>query len=90
MIFQCFLYLKIGYGVKHGNSIVYIRCSDETLKTAKTIDLCNNPLTKEPKLQRAKRILPEWEGLDLEVQKVKDSIVGTSFKPPNEHVKEEL
>ncbi|KAJ3277113.1 hypothetical protein HDV01_000165 [Terramyces sp. JEL0728] len=49
-------------------------CSDESLKTAKTIDLCNNPLTKEPKLQRAKRILPEWEGLDLEVQQVRDRI----------------
>ena len=31
---------------------------------AKTIDLCNNPKTKEPKLQAARRILPEWEGLD--------------------------
>ncbi|KAI9101192.1 UDP-glucose:glycoprotein glucosyltransferase-domain-containing protein [Phlyctochytrium arcticum] len=39
-------------------------CSDESLKTAKTIDLCNNPLTKEPKLERARRILPEWDGLD--------------------------
>ncbi|KAJ3413453.1 hypothetical protein HDV05_008022 [Chytridiales sp. JEL 0842] len=45
-------------------------CSDEELKKAKTIDLCNNPLTKEPKLERAKRILPEWEGLDNEVQAV--------------------
>ena len=43
-------------------------CSDKELKTAKTIDLCNNPMTKEPKLERAKRILPEWEGLDNEVQ----------------------
>ncbi|KAJ3376427.1 UDP-glucose:glycoprotein glucosyltransferase 2, partial [Lobulomyces angularis] len=43
-------------------------CSDESLKTAKTIDLCNNPQTKEPKLERAKRILPEWEGLDNEIQ----------------------
>ncbi|KAJ3281857.1 UDP-glucose:glycoprotein glucosyltransferase 2 [Borealophlyctis nickersoniae] len=43
---------------------------DESLKKAKTIDLCNNPLTKEPKLERAKRILPEWEGLDKEVDEV--------------------
>lgn len=43
-------------------------CSDESLKTAKTIDLCNNPMTKEPKLERAKRILPEWEGYDLYVR----------------------
>ena len=34
------------------------------LPQAKTIDLCNNPKTKEPKLQAARRILPEWEGLD--------------------------
>ncbi|KAJ3174341.1 hypothetical protein HDU88_000309 [Geranomyces variabilis] len=45
-------------------------CSDQSLKTAKTIDLCNNPLTKEPKLERAKRILPEWVGLDDEVAAV--------------------
>ena len=43
-------------------------CSDGELEKAKTIDLCNNPLTKEPKLARAKRILKEWEGLDQEVQ----------------------
>jgi hypothetical protein len=46
-------------------------CDDGSLKTAKTIDLCNNPRTKEPKLERAKRILPEWEGLDNEVQEVR-------------------
>merc|ERR1712130_184919 len=32
-------------------------CSMETLKTAKTIDLCNNPLTKTPKLEVAKTLL---------------------------------
>jgi UDP-glucose:glycoprotein glucosyltransferase len=42
-------------------------CSDASLKKAKTIDLCNNPMTKEPKLERAKRILPEWQGLDDQV-----------------------
>ncbi|KAI9340426.1 UDP-glucose:glycoprotein glucosyltransferase-domain-containing protein [Zopfochytrium polystomum] len=45
-------------------------CSDAELSKAKTIDLCNNPLTKEPKLERAKRIVPEWESLDEEVQSV--------------------
>jgi UDP-glucose:glycoprotein glucosyltransferase len=43
-------------------------CSDDSLKDAKTIDLCNNPMTKEPKLERAKRILPEWTGLDDEAK----------------------
>jgi UDP-glucose:glycoprotein glucosyltransferase len=42
-------------------------CDDESLKTAKTIDLCNNPLTKEPKLDRARRLLPEWSVYDNEV-----------------------
>jgi len=42
-------------------------CSDEGLKTAKTIDLCNNPLTHEPKLKRARRLIPEWEKYDQEV-----------------------
>jgi UDP-glucose:glycoprotein glucosyltransferase len=44
-------------------------CSDESLATAKTIDLCQNPMTKEPKLDRARRQLPEWNEYD---RKVKD------------------
>jgi len=31
-------------------------CANETKGAAKTIDLCNNPLTKEPKLEQARRI----------------------------------
>ncbi|KAJ2089037.1 killer toxin resistant protein [Coemansia sp. RSA 986] len=42
-------------------------CSDEGLKKAKTIDLCNNPMTKEPKLERARRLLPEWEVYDKQI-----------------------
>nr|XP_018263998.1 UDP-glucose:glycoprotein glucosyltransferase [Kwoniella dejecticola CBS 10117]OBR86156.1 UDP-glucose:glycoprotein glucosyltransferase [Kwoniella dejecticola CBS 10117] len=41
-------------------------CSDESLSTAKTIDLCQNPLTKEPKLVRARQI-PEWDLYDREI-----------------------
>ncbi|KAG0309294.1 hypothetical protein BGZ98_003896 [Dissophora globulifera] len=41
-------------------------CGDEGLTKAKTIDLCNNPLTKEPKLDRARRQIKEWESLDNE------------------------
>ena len=41
-------------------------CSDESLASAKTIDLCNNPMTKEPKLDRAKRQVPEWVLYDNE------------------------
>ena len=42
-------------------------CSDESLKEARTIDLCNNPLTKEPKLERARRQVPEWTVYDDEI-----------------------
>lgn len=45
-------------------------CSMDTLGKAKTIDLCNNPLTKEPKLDRAKRIVKEWDELDKEVYRL--------------------
>ncbi|KAF9181890.1 hypothetical protein BGZ51_005123 [Haplosporangium sp. Z 767] len=41
-------------------------CGDDGLAKAKTIDLCNNPLTKEPKLDRARRQIKEWESLDNE------------------------
>ena len=37
-------------------------------ESAKTIDLCNNPLTKEPKLTAAARIVPEWTGFDEEIK----------------------
>ncbi|UKZ76027.1 hypothetical protein TrVFT333_003723 [Trichoderma virens FT-333] len=42
-------------------------CSDESLGEARTIDLCNNPLTKEPKLDRARRQVPEWVTYDEEI-----------------------
>jgi UDP-glucose:glycoprotein glucosyltransferase len=50
-------------------------CSDETKATAKTIDLCNNPLHKEPKVSMAKRIISgslfneSWVELDAEVER---------------------
>ncbi|KAF4337622.1 KRE5-killer toxin-resistance [Fusarium beomiforme] len=42
-------------------------CSDESLAQARTIDLCNNPQTKEPKLDRARRQVPEWTVYDDEI-----------------------
>ena len=42
-------------------------CSDDSLKQARTIDLCNNPETKEPKLDRARRQIPEWTVYDDEI-----------------------
>jgi UDP-glucose:glycoprotein glucosyltransferase len=41
-------------------------CGGETKPEARTIDLCNNPRTKEPKLTAARRIIAEWPGLDAE------------------------
>ncbi|KAK4757504.1 hypothetical protein SAY87_018805 [Trapa incisa] len=43
-------------------------CGTATKSKAKTIDLCNNPMTKEPKLQGARRIVPEWTDLDSEAR----------------------
>lgn len=45
-------------------------CDDESLSTARTIDLCNNPETKEPKLSRARRQVPEWTVYDDEIAAV--------------------
>jgi UDP-glucose:glycoprotein glucosyltransferase len=39
-------------------------CSDETMSTAKTIDLCNNPLTHAPKLEIAQKRIEEWPRFD--------------------------
>ena len=46
-------------------------CSSEasTKAAAKTIDLCNNPMTKEPKLEAARRIAPEWVAYDDEARR---------------------
>lgn len=43
-------------------------CDEQSKPRAKTIDLCNNPLTKEPKLTSAMRIIPEWKSYDDEVR----------------------
>ncbi|KAN0061637.1 killer toxin resistant protein [Thecaphora frezii] len=45
-------------------------CSKQWLDKAKTIDLCSNPKTKEPKLDRARRQIREWEELDRRVEEV--------------------
>ncbi|KAK9286489.1 hypothetical protein L1049_014887 [Liquidambar formosana] len=51
-------------------------CGNATKSKAKTIDLCNNPMTKEPKLQGAKRIVSEWPDLDLEARGFTAKILG--------------
>ncbi|KAI1501524.1 UDP-glucose:glycoprotein glucosyltransferase [Biscogniauxia marginata] len=51
-------------------------CSDESQKEARTIDLCNNPQTKEPKLDRARRQVPEWTVYDDEIAALRRSRKG--------------
>ncbi|KAK6945622.1 Glucosyltransferase 24, catalytic domain [Dillenia turbinata] len=51
-------------------------CGNSTKSKAKTIDLCNNPMTKEPKLQAARRIVSEWSDLDLEARRFTARILG--------------
>ena len=43
-------------------------CSSETLPQAKAIDLCNNPLSKDGKLQRGMKTIPEWAIYDREIR----------------------
>ncbi|KPA80606.1 putative mitochondrial UDP-glucose:glycoprotein glucosyltransferase [Leptomonas pyrrhocoris] len=51
-------------------------CSAKSKSKAKTIDLCNNPLTKMPKLDNAKMVIPGWEELDNKLQNMSDSLLG--------------
>lgn len=51
-------------------------CGNATKSKAKTIDLCNNPMTKEPKLQGARRIVSEWPDLDSEARQFSAKILG--------------
>ncbi|CAN7053976.1 unnamed protein product [Brassica rapa subsp. trilocularis] len=55
-------------------------CGNATKSKARTIDLCNNPMTKEPKLQGARRIVTEWPNLDLEARKFTAKILGEDIE----------
>ena len=57
-------------------------CDDSSIAHAKTIDLCNNPLTKEPKLDRARRLIPEWTVYDQAAQKFVDAWKSKSLQNP--------
>lgn len=59
-------------------------CSDETFPQARTIDLCNNPQTKEPKLDRARRQVPEWTEYDDEIAALDRRRKGKTSAPPVE------
>jgi UDP-glucose:glycoprotein glucosyltransferase len=65
-------------------------CSDESLARAKTIDLCNNPLTKEPKLDRARRQVPEWTEYDASVAALAARVAKSKTTPVSTTTKETL
>ncbi|CAH1245599.1 UGGT1 [Branchiostoma lanceolatum] len=68
-------------------------CDDASKRTAKTIDLCNNPLTKEPKLEAAVRIVPEWTDYDNEIktlqQRLTNGETSASTQPEEETLQSE-
>ena len=45
-----------------------------------TLLQCNNPLTKEPKLTSAVRIVPEWTSYDTEIKQLQDRIAASNVK----------
>jgi len=45
-------------------------CSNSSKPSAKAIDLCQNPKTKESKISMAKRVVEEWVDLDSEVKEL--------------------
>ncbi|KAG9251674.1 UDP-glucose:glycoprotein glucosyltransferase-domain-containing protein [Emericellopsis atlantica] len=61
-------------------------CSDESLASARTIDLCNNPETKEPKLDRARRQVPEWTVYDEEIAALDRQRRGLGEKKPTANI----
>ncbi|CAI5454001.1 unnamed protein product [Caenorhabditis angaria] len=61
-------------------------CDDGSKKNAKTIDLCNNPLTKEPKLDSAHRIIGEWKEYDDEIRQVISGELTKKSKTDDDHV----
>uniref|UniRef100_A0A665TBG3 UDP-glucose ceramide glucosyltransferase-like 1 n=1 Tax=Echeneis naucrates TaxID=173247 RepID=A0A665TBG3_ECHNA len=60
-------------------------CDDVSKVTAKTIDLCNNPKTKEPKLMAAARIVPEWAEYDKELKDLL-RLVEEKGEPPHDEL----
>jgi len=65
-------------------------CSEESKKDAKTIDLCNNPETKEPKLDSAVRIVDEWSSYDQEIKSVLSGLTSTTTETSDHKHGDEL
>ena len=66
-------------------------CDTASLASAKSIDLCNNPLTKEPKLEAARRIVSEWTDYDDEMTNFASDLKEDKQKQPhNNNIHSEL
>lgn len=61
-------------------------CSNESKPQAKTIDLCNNPMTKEPKLVSAVRIIPEWTAYDKEASSFQEKVMEQEKSHKDVHI----
>ena len=55
---------------------------------------CNNPLTKEPKLSVAMRLLPEWTQYDQEIRDLQERVARPAAVPDSTgheaHARDEL
>lgn len=65
-------------------------CDDASKKTAKTIDLCNNPMTKEAKLDAAVRIVGEWNDYDQEIKATMEEVARNRTERQRHHASDEL
>lgn len=60
-------------------------CDDTSKKKAKTIDLCNNPQTKEAKLDAAVRIVAEWNDYDTEIKSLQETLARNRTEHQRQH-----
>lgn len=65
-------------------------CDDSSKKKAKTIDLCNNPQTKEAKLDAAVRIVSEWNDYDTEIKTMQEELARNRTEQQRQHDPSEL
>merc|ERR1719464_2440419 len=65
-------------------------CDQSSKAKAKNIDLCNNPLTKEPKLSAARRIVTEWTDYDEEMARLGEQIAEMKPNESSSKAKDEL
>jgi len=48
------------------------------------LEQCNNPKTKEPKLDAAMRIVPEWKDRDAEIRRLWDKVYSQQQQPSSD------